>query len=50
MLSIALILTLPMRGQQEPVAPGLSPAHAALKGGATTAGPPATAKKPLNQV
>jgi Flp pilus assembly protein TadD len=32
------------------VAPGLSPAHAALKGGSTTAGPPASAKKPLNQV
>ena len=32
------------------VAPGLSPAHAALKGGSTTAGPPAGAKKPLNQV
>ena len=28
------------------VAPGLSPAHAALKGGSTTAGPPASAKKP----
>jgi tetratricopeptide (TPR) repeat protein len=32
------------------VAPGLSPAHAALKGGSTTAGPPTNAKKPLNQV
>ncbi len=32
------------------VAPGLSPAHAALKGGSTAAGPPASAKKPLNQV
>ena len=32
------------------VAPGLSPAHAALKGGSTTAIPPASAKKPLNQV
>jgi hypothetical protein len=32
------------------VAPGLSPAHAALKGGATIAGPPASAKKPLDQV
>ncbi len=32
------------------VAPGLSPAHAALKGGSTTAGPPASAKKPINQV
>jgi tetratricopeptide (TPR) repeat protein len=32
------------------VAPGLSPAHAALKGASTTAGPPASAKKPLNQV
>jgi hypothetical protein len=31
------------------VAPGLSPAHAALKGGSTTAGPPPSAKKPLNQ-
>ena len=29
------------------VAPGLSPAHAALNGGATTSGPPASAKKPL---
>jgi hypothetical protein len=32
------------------VARGLSPAHAALKGGSTTSGPPASAKKPLNQV
>jgi hypothetical protein len=32
------------------VAPGLSPAHAALKGGSTTTGPPASAKKPINQV
>ncbi len=32
------------------VAPGLSPAHAALKGGSTTGGPPTSAKKPLNQV
>jgi hypothetical protein len=32
------------------VAPGLSPAHADLKGGSTTGGPPASAKKPLNQV
>ena len=32
------------------VAPGLSPARAALKGGSTTAGPPASAKKPINQV
>jgi len=32
------------------VAPGLSPAHAALKGGSTTVSPPASAKKPLNQV
>ncbi len=32
------------------VAPGLSPAHAALKGGATTAGPPANAQKPINQI
>jgi tetratricopeptide (TPR) repeat protein len=32
------------------VAPGLSPAHAALKGGSTTADAPASAKKPLNQV
>jgi len=32
------------------VAPGLSPAYAALKGGSTTAGPPESAKKPLNQV
>jgi tetratricopeptide (TPR) repeat protein len=32
------------------VTPGLSPAHAALKGGSTTAGPPASAKKPINQV
>jgi hypothetical protein len=32
------------------VAPGLSPAHAALKGGSTTAGPSSIAKEPLNQV
>ena len=32
------------------VAPGLSLANAALKGGSTTAGPPASAKKPINQV
>jgi hypothetical protein len=32
------------------VAPGLSPAHAALKGGSKTAIPPASAKKPLSQV
>jgi hypothetical protein len=28
------------------VAPGLSPAHAALKGGSTTGGPPAGMEKP----
>jgi len=32
-----MILTLPLRAQQKAVEPGLSPAHAALKGGATTA-------------
>ncbi len=32
------------------VAAGFSPAHAALKGASTTAIPPASAKKPLNQV
>jgi hypothetical protein len=32
------------------VEPGLSPAHAALKGGSTTSAPPISAKKPINQV
>src|SRR5271157_4638739 len=32
------------------VAPGLSPAHAALKGGSTTAGPPASENSPVNQL
>ena len=69
MLAIALVFALNAWPQQNPVAPGLSPAHAdvaaslprhggvkpplryaALKGGSTTAGPPASAKKPLNQV
>jgi hypothetical protein len=32
------------------VGPGSGPAHAALKGGTTTTGPPASTKKPINQV
>ena len=47
MLIIAVILTLPLRAQQKPVAPGFSPAHAALKGGATTAIP--TPAKPFTE-
>jgi len=47
MLVIAVILTLPLRAQQKPVAPGFSPAHAALKGGATTAIP--TPAKPFTE-
>jgi len=30
------------------VAPGLSPAHAALKGGSTTAAPPVSTRRPIN--
>ena len=36
-----------LRGRRTP---GLSPANAALKGGSTTVGQPASAKKPINQV
>ena len=45
-LMLMLVRILPLRA----VEPGLSPEHAALKGGSTTASPPASAKKPLNQV
>jgi hypothetical protein len=47
MLIIAMILTLPMRAQQEPVAPTFRSAHADLKVSATTA--TSTPAKPFTQ-
>ena len=47
LLAMGLALALPAWAQQKPVAPGFSPARAALKGGSTT--PTSTTAKPFTQ-